>query len=154
VPLKTLKNPRFPGVLRAALISAPLLGGAALLAIHTRSEANLPPPVAALPEVTVAEVIHKPLREWQEFSGRLQAVNTVEVRPRVNGFIDRVSFADGARVRKGDLLFQIDPRPFQDEVDRLAAERTRAAAEYELARANHGRAEGLIGAHAISRDEY
>ena len=51
--------------------------------------------VAAVSEVTVAEVIHRPLREWQEFSGRLQAVNTVEVRPRVSGYIDRVAFEDG-----------------------------------------------------------
>ena len=141
-------------IIKAALYSAPLLGGAILLALHGRTEANLPKPAPAAPEVTVAEVIHKPLHEWQEFSGRLQAVNTVEVRPRVNGFVDRVSFTDGARVRKGDLLFQIDPRPFQDEVDRLVAERTRALAEHELARANHARAEGLIGAHAISREEY
>ena len=79
---------------------------------------------AALPEVTVAEVIHRPLREWQEFSGRLQAVNTVDVRPRVSGYVDRVAFTDGARVKKGQLLFQIDPRPFQAEVDRLIAERS------------------------------
>ena len=56
-------------------------------------------------------MIHRPLREWQEFSGRLQAVNTVEVRPRVSGYVDKVAFADGARVKKGQLLFQIDPRP-------------------------------------------
>jgi multidrug efflux system membrane fusion protein len=150
----SFRNLRSTALLKAALVSAPILAGAALLALHGRSEANLPKAAAPLPQVTVAEVIHKPLREWQEFSGRLQAVNTVEVRPRVNGFVDRVTFADGARVRKGDLLFQIDPRPFQDEVDRLSAERARAAAEHQLARANHARAEGLIGAHAISREEY
>ncbi len=140
--------------IKAALYLSPVLAGAVLMALHGRSEANLPKAEAAPPEVTVAEVIHRPLREWQEFSGRLQAVDTVEVRPRVSGFVNRVTFTDGARVRKGDLLFQIDPRPFQDEVDRLAAERTRAAADHELARANHARAEGLIGAHAISREEY
>jgi multidrug efflux system membrane fusion protein len=150
----TAFNLRSIRYLKAALYATPLLGGALLLALHGRTEANLPKPQAVLPEVTVAEVIHKPLREWQEFTGRLQAVDTVEVRPRVSGFIDRVTFTDGARVKKGDLLFQIDPRPFQDEVDRLAAERTRAAADHELARANHARAERLIGAHAISREEY
>lgn len=150
----SFRNLRSTGLLKATLVSAPVLAGAALLAIHGRSEALPTAAAAPLPQVTVAEVIHKPLREWQEFSGRLQAVNTVEVRPRVNGFVDRVTFADGARVKKGDLLFQIDPRPFQDEVDRLSAERARAAAEHQLARANHARAEGLIGAHAISREEY
>ena len=108
----------------------------------------------ALPEVQVAEVIHRPLREWQEFSGRLQAVNTVEVHPRVSGYVDRVAFTDGARVKKGQLLFQIDPRPFQAEVERLVAERTRSVSDLELAKANRARAERLISAHAISREEY
>jgi multidrug efflux system membrane fusion protein len=108
----------------------------------------------ALPEVTVAEVIHRPLREWQEFSGRLQAVNTVEIRPRVSGYVDRVAFEDGARVKKGQLLFQIDPRPFQAEVDRLIAERSRSQSDLELAQANRARAERLISAHAISREDY
>jgi multidrug efflux system membrane fusion protein len=109
---------------------------------------------AAAPEITVAQVIHRPLREWQDFSGRLQAVNTVEVRPRVSGYVDRVAFEDGARVRKGQLLFQIDPRPFQAEVERLLAERSRSLSDLELAQANRARAERLIGAHAISREEY
>jgi multidrug efflux system membrane fusion protein len=108
----------------------------------------------ALPEVTVAEVIYRPLREWQEFSGRLQAVNTVDIRPRVSGYVDRVAFTDGARVKKGQLLFQIDPRPFQAEVERLVAERTRSVSDLELAKANRARAERLISAHAISREEY
>ena len=138
-----------------------LLGVAALAAImlfsgsgHSRAERTHAAANAPLPEVTVAEVIHRPLREWQEFSGRLQAVNTVEIHPRVNGFIDRVAFTDGARVKKGQLLFQIDPRPFQAEVERLVAERTRSVSDLELAKANRARAERLISAHAISREEY
>src|SRR6202167_6193540 len=122
---------------------------------HGHSRAKPPAAAsAALPAVTVAEVIHRPLREWQELSGRLQAVNTVEVRPRVSGFIDRVAFEDGARVKKGQLLFQIDPRPFQAEVDRLLSERSRSLSDLQLAQANRARAERLIGAHAISREEY
>jgi multidrug efflux system membrane fusion protein len=142
-------------------ISVPVLTGlAALIALllfsavgHSRGA----PPAsasAALPEVTVAEVIHRPLREWQEFTGRLQAVNTVEIRPRVSGYVDRVGFEDGAQVRKGQLLFQIDPRPFQSEVDRLVAERSRSRSDLELAQANRARAERLISAHAISREDY
>jgi membrane fusion protein, multidrug efflux system len=137
-----------------------LLGGVALAAILLFSSAGHSGPKpqatanAPLPEVTVAEVIHRPLREWQEFSGRLQAVNTVEIHPRVNGFVDRVAFTDGARVKKGQLLFQIDPRPFQAEVERLVAERTRSVSDLELAKANRARAERLISAHAISREEY
>jgi multidrug efflux system membrane fusion protein len=141
-------------LIKVSAVSAVIATAALLLAAHSRSEAYLQKAAAPPPEVTVAEVIQRPLREWQEFTGRLQAVDTVEVRPRVSGYVDRVAFADGARVKKGDLLFQIDPRPFQDEVDRLSAERTRATADFELARANHARAEGLISAHAISREEY
>jgi membrane fusion protein, multidrug efflux system len=141
--------------------SFPLLLGLAAVAVfalyagaghsHAKSPVAAQPP---LPQVEVAEVIHRPLREWQEFSGRLQAVNTVEVRPRVSGYVDRVAFTDGTRVRKGQLLFQIDPRPFQAEVDRLVAERTRSVSDLELAKANRARAERLISAHAISREEY
>ena len=138
----------------SALFSLPLITAAVLLTGLGRSEAKPQPAPAAPPEVTVAEVIHKPLHEWQEFSGRLQAVDTVEVRPRVSGYINRVAFADGARVKKGALLFEIDPRPFQAEVDRLSAERAKASGELDLARANHARAERLIGANAISREEY
>jgi multidrug efflux system membrane fusion protein len=133
----------------AGLVIVVLATGAGRSGAKPQSAAHAP-----LPEVTVAQVIHRPLREWQEFSGRLQAVNTVEVRPRVSGYIDRVSFVDGARVKKGQLLFQIDPRPFQAEVDRLTAERSRSVSDLALARANRARAERLIDAHAISREEY
>ena len=133
----------------AALAAIMLFSGAGHSRAKPQAAAN-----AALPEVTVAEVIHRPLREWQEFTGRLQAPNTVEIHPRVNGFVDRVAFTDGARVKKGQLLFQIDPRPFQAEVDRLVAERTRSVSDLELAKANRARAERLISAHAISREEY
>ena len=139
--------------------SFPVLLGLAAIAVfafyssagHSRAK---PQAAAPLPQVQVAEVIHRPLREWQEFSGRLQAVNTVDVRPRVSGYVDRVAFTDGARVKKGQLLFQIDPRPFQAEVERLVAERARSVSDLQLARANRARAERLISAHAISREEY
>ena len=136
-----------------------LLGLAAIgfFVLYSSAHSRAKPQAAAqpaLPEVQVAEVIHRPLREWQEFSGRLQAVNTVDVRPRVSGYVDRVAFTDGARVKKGQLLFQIDPRPFQAEVERLVAERTRSVSDLELAKANRARAERLISAHAISREEY
>jgi multidrug efflux system membrane fusion protein len=137
-----------------ALLGLPLLTGIMLFAGLGRTEAKPQAPAPATTEVTAAEVIHRPLHEWQEFSGRLQAVDTVEVKPRVSGYIDRVAFADGARVKKGDLLFQIDPRPFQDEVDRLNAERSRAVSDLDLARANHARAQRLIDANAVSREEY
>jgi len=109
-----------------------------------------PPPA----EVTVAEVVHKPLREWTEFTGRLEAVQSVEIRPRVSGYIDRVAFQEGARVRKGQLLFRIDPRPFLAVVAQRSADRSRAVSELELAKANHARAQRLIGENAIAREEF
>jgi membrane fusion protein, multidrug efflux system len=151
VPLKLLSYRNSVSVLLGlvAIAAFVLLSGVG----HSRAT---PQPAAngAPPNVTVAEVIHRPLREWQEFSGRLQAVNTVEIRPRVSGYVDRVAFTDGARVKKGQLLFQIDPRPFQAEVERLVAERTRTVSDLELAKANRARSERLISAHAISREEY
>jgi multidrug efflux system membrane fusion protein len=152
VPLnRVFHKSSLPVLLGLAVIAAFVLYSSAG---HSRAKATPAASQAALPQVQVAEVIHRPLREWQEFSGRLQAVNTVDVRPRVSGYIDRVAFTDGARVKKGQLLFQIDPRPFQAEVARQVAERTRSVSDLELTKANRARAERLISAHAISREEY
>jgi membrane fusion protein, multidrug efflux system len=120
---------------------------------HSRAESAstvAPPP----PAVTVAEVIARPLHHWDELTGELQAVNTVEVHPRVNGFIDSVQFTEGARVSKGQLLFQIDPRPFQIEIERLSAELKRAQSKLDFATAGHARAERLYAQNAIAREEY
>ena len=130
------------------------VAGAAVLAAcshsHAQSANAAPPP----PSVTVAEVIARPLHHWDELTGELQAVNTVEVRPRVSGFIDSVEFIEGARVRKGQVLFQIDPRPFQIEIERLDAELKRAHSKLDYATAGHARAERLFAQNAIAREEY
>ena len=106
------------------------------------------------PAVTVAGVIAKPLRDWEEFSGRLQAVDSVEIRPRVSGFIDSVQFTEGARVKKGQLLFRIDPRPFQAVVNRLSAELRRARSQSALAASNHERGKRLVSQHMISQQDF
>ena len=108
----------------------------------TAGPARAAPPAA---QVTVAEVVHRPLRDWSEFTGRLEAVQSVEIRPRVGGYIDRIAFQEGTRVRKGEILLRIDPRPFRAEVERQAAARTRALAQLDLAKTNHARAQRLIG---------
>jgi len=112
--------------------------------------ASAPPP----PGVEVTPVVFKPMPEWADFTGKLEAVQTVEVHPRVGGYIDTVRLPEGAHVRKGELLFQIDPRPFQAEVDRLSAELQRARAQAALAKADGERAQRLIAAQAIAQGEF
>jgi multidrug efflux system membrane fusion protein len=124
------------------------------LAACARSQASGPTPAPPAPEVTVATVIAKPLRDFEEFTGRLEAVDSVEIRPRVSGFIDSVQFTEGARVRKGQLLFRIDPRPFQAEVNRLTAELRRARSQAALAESNHSRGERLISQKLISQQDF
>jgi multidrug efflux system membrane fusion protein len=148
-------NSIFRKSIRALLIALPFIVVAALISVRHRSDASPKQTTpATAPAVTVAKVLDKPLHQWQEFTGRLRAVNTVEVRPRVSGYIDRVAFTDGTLVKKGQLLFQIDPRPFQDDVDRLAAEQSRAAAQLALAKTNFARAKKLIKSNATSRQKY
>jgi multidrug efflux system membrane fusion protein len=141
---------RLACTLVAAIVGIPsLIGLAGCSPSHAVPAATQP-----APQVTVAEVLHKPLRDWSEFTGRLEAVQSVEVRPRVGGYIDRVAFEEGARVKKGQLLFRIDPRPFVAAVAQESASRARAVSELELAKANHARAERLIGQNAIAREEF
>src|SRR5262245_45666526 len=104
---------------------------------QTSAQQGPPPP----PQVTVANVVERDVTEWDEFTGRLQAVDTVDVRPRVSGYVAAVRFSEGAIVKKGDLLFQIDPRPFQADVDRLKAELDRARATVQRANSELARAE-------------
>jgi multidrug efflux system membrane fusion protein len=109
-----------------------------------------PPP----PKVSVSQVVFRDVAEWDEFTGRLEAVNTVAVRPRVSGYVSAVRFREGAVVRRGDLLFQIDPRPFQAEVDRLKAGLVRARATVQRASSEAQRAERLTAQDAMSREEH
>lgn len=103
-------------------------------------------------KVSVAEVIQQPINEWDEFTGRLEAPESVEVRPRVSGYIDRVAFHEGSLVKKGDLLFQIDPRPFQAEVKRLQAQLQQARASQTRAANEARRGERLRQSNAISAE--
>jgi RND family efflux transporter MFP subunit len=107
----------------------------------------------APPEVSVAKVLVRNIVEWDEFTGRLVAVDTVAVRPRVSGYIEKVGFQEGAEVRKGDVLFVIDPRPYVAELDRAKADLQRSISRAELAKRERERAEKMIGTHAISQEE-
>ena len=111
------------------------------------------PPPPPTPKVSVAVVLARGITDWDEFTGRMQAIESVEIRPRVTGYVDRVAFEQGRHVSKGDLLFVIDQRPYQAEVHRTAAELARARASADLANDQFQRARRLIASYVISRDE-
>ena len=112
-----------------------------------------PPAQGPLP-VNVVTVIEKEVHEWDEYTGRLDAVESVEIRPRVSGYITEVKFGAGAMVKKGDLLYVIDPRPYQADFDRAAAEFERAQANLKLAQIELDRAKDLRGKNTISASEF
>ncbi|HEY1173518.1 MAG TPA: efflux RND transporter periplasmic adaptor subunit [Verrucomicrobiae bacterium] len=122
----------------------------ALTISHPVQAADAPP----LSKVTVANPIPKEIDEWDEFTGRLASVETVEVRARVSGFLEKVHFQEGADVKAGDLLFSLDARPFQAVVDRLEAELSRAKTRAELSRIEAKNADSLFKSRAISQEEY
>jgi multidrug efflux system membrane fusion protein len=104
------------------------------------------------PHVTVAKVLEQPITEWDEVTARLEAPETVEVRPRVSGQIEQVAFTDGSLVKKGDLLFQIDPRPFEHEVDRIEAQLQQARATSIRTGNEAQRGQRLLTSNAISTE--
>src|SRR5258707_13481716 len=116
-----------------SLFAGPIAAAAplALLALFAVGCDTKSAPITKAPatQVTVAKVECKPVIETDEFTGRLEAVDHVEIRPRVSGQLDSVHFQEGAIVQKGDLLLKIDPRPFCAEGDRLKAELERAKAQ-------------------------
>src|SRR6266403_5656302 len=127
---------------------------AILADINAGCSSSAQPKAAAPAEVSVSEVICKQLGDSDEFTERLEPVNSVEVRPRVSGYLQSVHFKEGAIVRQGDLLFQIDPRPFQAEVDRLKGDLSQARAQRSRAQSDFERAERLHNNDGMSAEEY
>ena len=106
------------------------------------------------PQVRAAHPLQKETTDWDEYTGRIEATETVSVRSRVNGYLQQVSFKAGDRVKKGDLLFLIDPRPYQAELARVENELKRAEIRLDLARNELRRAVPLLKARAMSEEEY
>lgn len=127
--------------------------GLVLLALCGCHQAQQAPPAPPPPTVTVAHPISKEIVDYDIFTARLGAVDSVEIRARVNGYLDKVNFKDGALVKKGDLLFVIDPRPYQAELDRSQAELLRAQSQSALAENDYKRAMELFQNKAISAEE-
>jgi multidrug efflux system membrane fusion protein len=134
-------------------ISLLAVAGIAYAATH-RAAAQSP---AAAPQgvpVSVAEVTLSDVTVWDEFSGRLEAVERVELRPRVAGVVQKVHFREGALVRQGDLLISLDPAPYAAEVERAAAQAAAAQARLANARTEQARAERLLAEQAIAQREF
>jgi RND family efflux transporter MFP subunit len=111
-------------------------------------------PPRPTPKVTVACPEATTVSNWDEYPGHLEAVEKVEVRPRVSGHIESIHFKDGAEVKAGDLLFVIDPHPYEAELEHARAELRRAEIHAELARNDLKRADSLRNTRAISEEEY
>lgn len=126
---------------------------ATLFAAGCASEAapgeGMPPP----PEVSVAEVKQRDIRPWSEFTGRIEAVQTVQLRPRVSGYIERIAYEEGQEVEKDQVLFVIDQRPYRAALARAEAELARARTQAELSRSEAARAERLAKQRVISAEE-
>jgi membrane fusion protein, multidrug efflux system len=106
------------------------------------------------PVVTVAKPLQKKITEWDEYTGRVVPVETVEVRPRVSGFIDAIHFKDGDIVKQNDLLFTIDQRPYKFAVAQARAELERAEAKLEIADRDYQRAVPLVQNQTVTEREF
>lgn len=137
---------------RLALLAAAFGIASGLAACGKPAEAQGGPP-PAMP-VSVAPAVQRSVSDNEEFSGRLEATEFVELRPRVAGTIDRVHFTDGAMVAKGQLLFTIDPRPFAAAAAQAESQLVAAKARAELATSELARAQKLLDSKAVSRQEF
>ena len=127
---------------------------ATLFILQSGSAVATPSPAAQATPVSVATVVQSNVATWNEFSGRLEAVERVDIRSRVAGTVQGVHFREGALVKAGDLLLTIDPAPYQADVDRAAAQVFAAESRLTNAKSNYARAKQLLADHAISQREY
>lgn len=140
------------GLTLAVIVFALGMLAFALTACDSTSAA--PPAAPPPPAVSAAEVVARQVTYWDEFPGRVAAIENVEIRPRVGGYIEAVKFREGDDVRKGDVLFVIDRRPFQAQAARAEAELLRARTQAGLARTQAERARKLLEGRVISQEEY
>ena len=139
-----------PTMLASAVAALALLSGCGRSGTGDAHASNGPPPA---PEVQVAEVALQAIRPWDEFNGRIEAVESVQLRSRVSGYIERIAFAEGQEVKKGQLLFVIDQRPYRAALASAQAQLERARAAAGLAQTQDQRARQLVAENAVSREE-
>lgn len=106
------------------------------------------------PAVSAADVVVKPVSQWDSFNGRVEAVESVQLRPRVSGYIDKVNYTDGQEVKKGEVLFTIDDRTYRTELEQAQAELARAKTQATLARSEANRTDKLVKTNVVSREEW
>jgi len=140
-------------VLRTTAIALLTLAMAACGKVEAPAEA---PANGGMPplEVNVAQVVSKEVTEWDDFTGRFVAVDTVDIRPRVAGYLTKIAFKEGEEVKKGDLLFEIDAREYQASLARARADAERARTRVALAKTVLERSDKLVKARALSGEEY
>jgi RND family efflux transporter MFP subunit len=148
VPHKPRKETLVKDLVRFSLV----LLVAVFAAGCARNEAAEAPP--APPAIQASKVISKSITEFDEFTGRFEAVERVEVRPRVSGYVTATKFEQGHEVRQGDILYLIDARPYQAALKQAQAELTRARTQLKLAVSEQERAHRLIEKRAISQEEF
>lgn len=138
----------------SAIFVAILATGGSFMFLHKNADAKAAPTTAQqAATVDISNVISKTITDWQEYSGRLEAIDQVDIRPQVSGKLISVHFKDGSLVRKGELLFTIDPRPFEAELNRAQAQLASAEAQVTYTATNLSRIQRLIQSNAVSRQE-
>lgn len=148
--MESLTEKNFSTISRALALTLLLTTALAGCRAQSDEAAAAPPP----PEVDVAEVVIRPVTLWESFTGRVEAAEAVDLRPRVSGYIQEVAFEEGELVEAGDLLFQIDPRPYEARAQAARADLAQARSALELARSEARRASTLLESRAISREEH
>ena len=150
VPLQARRRLWVAGTTLTAVAAA----FAAVFMLQAGSAVATPSPAAQATPVSVAAVVQSDVATWNDFSGRLEAVERVDIRSRVAGTVQGVHFREGALVKAGDLLLTIDPAPYQADVDRADAQVFAAQSRLTNAKSNYARAKQLLADHAISQREY
>ena len=127
---------------------------AALAALFLAACAAKKPDAPPTPLVAVSKPLQKDVVDWDDYVGRFEAIQDVQVRPRVSGQITRIAFREGVEVKQGQFLFEIDPRPFRAALGQAQGQAARAAAAYANAQAERTRAAALLQDHAVSQEEF
>jgi RND family efflux transporter MFP subunit len=125
------------------------LASLALTACAAKKAAAPPTPLVA-----VSRPLQKDVVDWDDYVGRFEGIQDVQVRPRVSGQITKIAFREGVEVKQGQFLFEIDPRPFQAALNQAKGQEARAAATFTNAQTERARAEALLQARAVSQEEF